>query len=105
MKLLDLSYKAYTQYMEQVRGNENISFDQAQRKLSRNVLLVVETAPERVVRGLFSTKYKYGNLTIVVRNRKIVKVVNYKGKPVGWKINKQRYTELSKELGIVSSKY
>ncbi|MGG2091333.1 hypothetical protein AB1283_01025 [Bacillus sp. S13(2024)] len=105
MKLLKLTAKAYMEYCYTVKGNERTTFDQAKRKLSRNVQLVKEAAPDRIVRGLFYNTYHYGNMKITVRLGKIIKVENSKGKPVKWKFPKERYIELSKEFGITDSKF
>ncbi|PHA03037.1 hypothetical protein COE51_01455 [Bacillus pseudomycoides] len=105
MKLLKLTPKAYMEYCYTVKGNERTTFEQAQKKLSRNVQLVKETAPDRIVRGLFYNTYKYGNMSITVRLGKVIKVENTKGKPVKWKFPKERYIQLSKEYGVLDNKF
>ncbi|MFC8151650.1 hypothetical protein ACFUP3_18405 [Bacillus paralicheniformis] len=102
MKMLKVSEDALNYYRECVKGNKNISEDQARAKLTRNVNLVQAEAPERVLRsGLFSKVYMYHDLHITVRNGKVIKVVNHK-RP---RFSKKRYIELSKALGIKDIKY
>ncbi|MFT0803302.1 hypothetical protein VSK91_19875 [Bacillus swezeyi] len=102
MKMLKVTDNALNYYRESVKGNKNITKEQARAKLTRNVKLVQDEAPERVLRsGLFSKVYMYHDLHITVRNGKVIKVVNLK-RP---RFSKKRYIELSKALGIKDIKY
>lgn len=106
MKLKELTTKAYNQYRSEVKGNQSISFDQAEKKLNRNLILVKETAPDRITtKGLFTTTYTYGNMKITTRFNKIVKVVNHKGMSLLWDFPETRYKELNKQLGILDCKF
>ncbi|TCJ01141.1 hypothetical protein [Cytobacillus praedii] len=105
MKILKLTDKVYNQYRENVRGNEHITLDQAVRKLSRNVQLVEEVAPERIKRHLLSVTYSYGNLDIRVLFGTIVSIINHKGEASDWKFPKRRYIELTKEYQIDDDKF
>ncbi|MED1863350.1 hypothetical protein P4V41_07760 [Fictibacillus nanhaiensis] len=102
--ILKLTPTAYQQYISSVNGNENISFDQAARKLSRNVHYVKDVTPDKKVRSWFDVTYLYGNLDITVRFGKIVSVVNYKGAGATLEIDKKYYNTLSK-LYQVESKF
>ncbi|WP_137743398.1 hypothetical protein [Robertmurraya siralis] len=108
MKIYKLPEKIYKLYQQQVKGNENITYDQAVKKLCRNIQLVKEKAPERIERKLLNVTFKYGNLHITTRLGKIIKLVNhkdYKQYSDDWIFPKRRYIELNKELGIEDCKF
>ncbi|PLR72197.1 hypothetical protein [Bacillus sp. UMB0728] len=108
MKLLKATQKALQQYKETVKGNNKISTDEALKKLTRNVRLVKESAPERIALTWKGLKYSYGNLDITVRFGKVIEVVNhkdYRERPDDWDFPKKRYIELNKELGITDCKF
>ena len=105
MKLFKVSKKALEQYRTTVKGNENTPDDQVVKKLSRNIQLVIETAPERITKGFFRTTFKYGNLYILTRGDTVVKILNHKGSPAKWKFPRQRYIEINEQLGITDCKY
>ena len=103
MKILKLSDEVYQYYKTMIRGNEDITKDQAERKLTRNVMLGVEVPPRNTLERLKGNKlYYYGNLHIVVRWGKVVYLSNhYGGKHYNqWEPNEQKYIELTKKLGI-----
>lgn len=107
IKLLEITNEALSQYREEVNGNKYITLEQAQRKLTRNVKLVRDYAPERVTSkwlGLIVT-YSYGNLDIVVKRGKVISIVNNKGQQCNWHPNKQEYIRLCKQLGIEDNKF
>lgn len=93
--ILKLTPTAYEQYKSSVKGNQDISFDEAARKLSRNVHYVKDVLPEKITRNWFDVTYLYGNMDITVRFGKIVSIVNYKGGGVSLKIDKKYYNALS----------
>lgn len=103
MKLLKLTDEVFQYYKENVKGNENISEDQAARKLTRNVLLAMPV-PQRspVERLIGNMKYIYGNLYIVVRRNKVVHISNQSGgkRYGGWFKDQAKYDELTKLLEI-----
>ncbi len=102
MKLkFELTPKAYAQYKQQVKGNEKVPWDQAEKKLNRNILLVQEADPKYTEKKLFSKIYSYGNLKVKVRFGKIVSIENHKGEPTDWHTKPRRYEELSRQLGIL----
>jgi hypothetical protein len=92
-------------YRENVKGNENISRDQASRKLTRNVLLAMEVPPRNFLETWSgNTKYIYGNLHIIVKRGKVIKLFNNHGKVKaygGWFLDKEKYNQLTKDLKIV----
>jgi hypothetical protein len=108
LKVLKLTDKAFEMYRKHVKGNQNTSRDQAALKLTRNVLLAKEIPPRNTVERLIGNKlYAYGNLHILVRRGKVVNVFNHYGGEYhdGWQFDKQKYIELTKQLGIEDSKF
>jgi hypothetical protein len=108
MELLKLTDKVYEQYKLSVKGNTDISKDQAARKLTRNVLLAKELPPKSKIDRLLGIKlYAYGNLHILVRRGKVVNVSNHYGGEyhTGWEFDKKKYIELTKQLGIEDDKF
>lgn len=102
MKILRLTDKAYEQYKTTVKGNQNISKDQARKKLTRNVLLADEIELDRKDRLLGKKRFRYGNMTIHLQFGYIVHIENVKGKFIrGWIKDFKKYDYLTKELGIV----
>jgi hypothetical protein len=101
MKLLTLKHAAYLDYKNTVRGNKDITYYEAQKKLTRNMKLAykfppLEGQPEK---GL----YQYGNLQFLVVNGKVVKLTNKNNPVPGWKRSKVKYLYWSKKLGIEDS--
>jgi hypothetical protein len=104
LKILKLSDEVYEHYKSNIKGNENITKDQAARKLTRNVMLAMEITPRNALDRLKGNKlYYYGNLHILVRRGKVVHLSNhYGGKHFGgWFKDEKRYVQLTKELGII----
>jgi hypothetical protein len=95
VKVLKLTPEAYREYASTVKDNEEVSHDQAARKLSRNIHYVKDILPENVERKWLSATFHYGNLEIVTKLGKIVKVINHKGGGVSLKIDKKYYNALS----------
>jgi hypothetical protein len=92
-------------YRENVRDNENTIRDQVARKLTRNVLLAMEVQPRNFLETWCgNTKYIYGNLHIIVKRGKVVKLYNHYEKTKaygGWFLDKKKKAQLTKELGIL----
>lgn len=102
MKLLDLQPNAYRYYKRNVKGNENISFEDARKKLTRNVELaeLLQPTEDQMMQGV--EMYAYGNLLIKVELNKIVWLKNLYGKNKRgvWQHSLEKYNELNKKLGI-----
>lgn len=83
----------------------NISRDQAERKITRNVALAMKVPPENDHHRERGTElFIYGNLWIVLRGDTVVHISNgrfYKKYP-GWEMDIEKYNELTKELGIAN---
>lgn len=96
MKLLAFKNSAYEQYKQTVSDNENLSHNQACRKMTRNMLL----ARKAISTGYDSQLYMYGSLHFLVKDNKVVWISNKRRVPVGWKLNKKEYLRLTKKLAI-----
>jgi hypothetical protein len=105
IRLLNLKESAYQYYRTNVKGNLNISFDQAQKKLTRNVLLAVEkTSLKNILKC--QQVYIYGNLKIIVRFGTIIEIENHIQDIVpGWTLDQKKYEQISRELGIYENKF
>ena len=89
-------------------GKPEITMDQVKRKLTRNTILAKPIISKSKLDKLLGIQvYAYGNLYITVRWNKVIDIENHKGDLLHpeWKINKKLYIELSKNLGIESSKF
>lgn len=97
MELFKLGKGAFHHYRNSVRGNQNISFEEAQRKLTRNIQLAIEVQPEK-----YDDKqlYMYGKLGILVVRDKIIWVKNNLHSPKSWKKDRKKLSSLNKELAI-----
>lgn len=105
IKVLDLKESAFEEYRTQVKGNTNISFELAQKKLTRNVLLAAENKSWKN-KLLLQREYLYGHLRIIVRLGEIIKVENHIDEvDPSWWLNQKKYIYLSRALGIKQDKY
>jgi hypothetical protein len=96
MELLKLKRKVEKYYRNNVRGNKNISYDQIRRKMTRNMLL----AKKADSTGYSAQLYQYGSLWFLVKDGKVVWMRNKCYVPEDWELDKDKYNELNKELGI-----
>lgn len=85
----------YKIYKETVKGSENISYDQASRKMYRNMLLAHKSE-----RPDGSCHYKYGCLHFIVANGRVVWIRNNSSPQEDWKRDNKEYIKLNRELGI-----
>lgn len=101
MQPLELSYKAYQYYRKFVKNNSNTSYDQASRKLTRNIKLAYKK--KSLIDFIKRQKtYVYGQLKIVVNKDNVITEVH--NDPVnfieGWTKNEAEYAYLGKVLRI-----
>lgn len=106
MQILELDDVVFDYYKLCTYGNENITKDQAARKLTRNYLLGMPVAPRNESDRLKGNQMVYyGNLHMVIRNGKVIHLNNHTGRGNkhygGWFKNHEKYIELTKELGII----
>jgi hypothetical protein len=103
LELLEIDDEILNYYRICTKNNENISKDQASRKLTRNVLLGMPVAPRNELDRLKGNRMVfYGNLHIVTRNNKVIHLSNHH-KSIhygGWFKDEAKYIELTKKLGI-----
>lgn len=97
IKLLEVSQGAFKYYRENVSGNENTSYAQVQRKLTRNMLLAHEFEP---IEGKEGILYQYGCMKFIVRNNRVIWIRNKIKKLDFWKLNMDEYIRLSQESDI-----
>ncbi|WP_039230522.1 hypothetical protein [Clostridium haemolyticum] len=71
----DLRYGVYEYYINNVQGNENLTYNQVKKKLSSNALSGVKMHDDR--EGV--EVYRYGNMAIKIQNEEIVYIHNNKG--------------------------
>lgn len=104
MQILELDNEMYKYYKLCTRDNENITIDQARRKLTRNYLLGMPVPPRNESDRLKGNQMVfYGNMHMVIRNGKVIHLYNHTGKGKhfgGWFKDEEKYIELTKKLGI-----
>lgn len=98
MKLYRLGKGVYKTYRETVKGNQNIAQRQAQRKLTRNIILAFKVSKSNDEN--LKHRYFYGNLHILVVGNKIVWIKNVKQNGKWFYKDQKKYDELNVLLGI-----
>jgi hypothetical protein len=91
-------------YKLTVKGNMNVSFDQARRKLTRNILLAAE---RKSLKNTLKRRreFIYGNMRIIVKSGTIIEIENYIIDVVpNWTKDEEKYERITKELGIHEDK-
>jgi hypothetical protein len=105
LKLVTISDKAFRYYKKRVKGNKDITYDLACRKLTRNIILA-DRVPARTDEEIAKRNevYLYGNLFILKRGNHVIHLWNHKNTNAytGWELDRVKYYELSKELGILA---
>ena len=100
-QVFNLNEKAYNYYITNVRGNAKVSFDLAQKKLTRNIKMSKKLKQSVWQKLTGKQVYQYGNLLITLSKDTIVEVVNHKGDQLpGWKFNKAAKKKWNKKLEI-----
>lgn len=95
IELLELTDKVYHYYRKNVKGNINITEDQARRKITRNMHLAFKYKDDGT-----NKSYSYGCLRFTVKNGKVIWIKNWMKKHKVWEMDAKKYTELSKAYGI-----
>jgi hypothetical protein len=96
-EILKFKKGLFDYYKETVSGNKDITLDQAQKKMTRNMLLAAKADST----NFHAQKYMYGNLHFIVNERGVITwMKNKQYAPQGWKSDKKLYVQLSEELGI-----
>jgi len=95
MTKLTMTRKTFDEYRSTVRGNENITLEEALKKLQRNIELA-ECRPRE--NGNY---YAYGKLHFIVSEKNVVVwLKNNCTAPKEWKKDNKKYLKISKELDI-----
>lgn len=95
MRLLKFKNGLYEKYKKTVKGNDKITYKDACRKMTRNMLLAkkVELEANRVM-------YQYGSLHFIVHDDRIIWIRNYQQIDPTWRLIKADYIRLTKYLEI-----
>lgn len=97
IELLNVTPTAFQTYIKTTRGNSGISMLEAQKKLTRNVLLGVRSRETKSG----NVWYLYGRLYILVRDNTVIHVSNHNRIPDEWKEDYTKKHELDKILGLI----
>jgi phosphopentomutase len=104
LKILKLTDKVYDQYKRFVKGNQDITKEMAEKKITRDVMVATEV-PVRsdYEKQIGNRAWRYGNLLIITRRDKVVHIWNNKGVNAiaEWEVDETKRNELSKKLGII----
>jgi hypothetical protein len=95
LELYKLPYAVYSQYCKVVKGNTTLSWEMAQKKLTRNIHLAFKTEI-----GKNRILYIYGRLHIHTIGNKIIWVQNIKSTKDWFYKDMKKYDELNEILGI-----
>lgn len=103
VKIYELTDEVLEYYRNNVSGNEKISYDQAKRKITRNIALASRLPSKKRLDRLLGIKhFQYGNLYIKTKRNKVVDIKNNKGQRyVDWVKDGKLYTQLTIQLGIL----
>lgn len=97
LDILQFKKGLFKYYKEQVEGNDSITLEQARKKMTRNMHLAAKADST----GFHSQKYMYGSLHFVVSDRGVITwIKNRQFTPQNWESDKEKYVQLSEELGI-----
>ena len=93
-----LSVTAYYKYIDTVKGNKYTTYEQANRKINRNIIL----AGPRIRKKDKNIELNYGRLTIVIDSSTdfVVDIKNFSCMPEGWIKDMQNCNKLNKKFGI-----
>jgi hypothetical protein len=99
---------ALEEYRAKVKDNVDVTEDVARRKLTRNVICGVKQTRNLLQESKGNTAYRYGNLFIVVGNKKgkdVVTVIENGRSREYYEKDHELYVELSKALNIPAKHY
>lgn len=99
-KFLDFSVGSFDYYQRFVKGNEDISLDQARRKITRNMLLSAAYKRDSPNKESPRTWYAYGILHFIVKDNTVTWIQNHQPIVKGWKLDYDEYKRLSERFGI-----
>ncbi|WP_182006279.1 hypothetical protein [Priestia aryabhattai] len=108
LQLLEISKIALEEYRAKVKDNVDVTEDVARRKLTRNVICGVKQPRNLLQESKGNTAYRYGNLFIVVGDKKgtdVVTVIENGRSREYYEKDHELYVELSKALNIPAKHY
>lgn len=94
---LKMTDSAFNYYKNSVKGNKNITYEQACLKMTRNMMLALPVKKNNGKRLV----YMYGTLHFTVQNGRVNWIGNQRPIPAVWYKDRVRYDEITKTLGIV----
>ena len=95
-QVLKMSTETFNYYKKNVKGNKNISYEQACLKMTRNMLLAL---PVKKQSGRLI--YMYGTLHFTVKDGRVNWIKNNMPIPAVWYKDRVRYDEIGNTLGII----
>lgn len=99
IKIWDLPTYVFNYYRKNVKGNKDVSYELAKKKLSRNIAL---STPIYI--GHTHNLYSYGNLMIKTKSDskgdRIIGLWNHKHPHDKWSKHTKKYDKYNKYLGI-----
>ena len=93
---LTLSDTAYRYYIKNTKRNANTTKEQAELKMTRNMMLALPYKKKRN-----KVWYSYGHLRFAVENNTVHWIKNNCKKHVVWYKDMEKYLKLNEELGII----
>jgi hypothetical protein len=100
IKLLELTPRVFHEYRNATANNQNITYEMARKKLTRNMLLAYEEYDPYNENEGNGTMYKYGYCQFIVKNRTVIWMKSFGKYPKGWSKDYDKYVELNRILGI-----
>lgn len=101
VELIKLNKASLSYYQRFVKGNENITEDQANRKMTRNMLLALPYKRDSDARVSPRVWYSYGCLRFIVKDGEVIWIQNKLPVMKSWHKDYEKYEILNKKLEIV----
>lgn len=105
VELIKLNKASLSYYQRFVKANENISEDQANRKMTRNMLLAMPYKKDSEAKKNPRVWYSYGCLRFIVKNNEVIWIQNKLPMMKGWYKDYEKYETLNKELEIINNNF
>lgn len=90
---------AFNYYKKHVKGNENITKTEAEKKINRNILL-----GKTLFNGKRNKLVLYGSLMIKTKHNKVIYLKNNIRPDDSWEIHKKKFNKLNRQFGIQSNR-
>lgn len=100
IELLTLSENSLDYYRKRVKGNKDISEEQARRKMTRNMILAFQYKKDNETKKYPRAWFTYGCLRFIVKNSEVTWIVNHQPVFKVWKKDWEKYAELNKKFRI-----